>query len=348
MKREFNYVHYDLLRILAAFSVVVLHVAAQLWYHLDISSPEWFVANAYDAVFRFGVPIFVMISGALFLGRTGEIDIKRLYSKNILRLSVSYVVWSFLYSWYSQGFHINGWNIKDIIRMIINNSYHLWFLPMLIGLYILLPVLHSWIKSADKTNIEYLLIGFFVLQIGRETIKALTVSDEIHTIMDIGHVEMMCSYVGYFVLGHYIANIGIERKWHKWIYISCIPSIVLSILASYRMSLRLDVPTGTAYDSFSLFTAIVSVALFLAFTANQEGISKKPWNLRLVREIAADTFGAYLIHLMVMSFLNNFGINSGMCNNLIAIPILSVVVFVISLIAAAVLRRIPIVGKFIC
>ena len=60
-------IHYDLLRIFAAFSVVMLHSAAQFWYSLDIYSTEWLIANSYDALFRFGVPIFVMISGALFL-----------------------------------------------------------------------------------------------------------------------------------------------------------------------------------------------------------------------------------------------------------------------------------------
>ena len=60
-------VHYDLLRIAAAFSVVMLHSAAQFWNSLDIASLEWRIADGYNALSRFGVPIFVMISGAMLL-----------------------------------------------------------------------------------------------------------------------------------------------------------------------------------------------------------------------------------------------------------------------------------------
>ena len=72
--------HYDLLRILACFSVVMLHSAAQFWYTIPVTEPEWVIANSYDAVSRFGVPIFVMISGVLFLNNDREINLKRLYT----------------------------------------------------------------------------------------------------------------------------------------------------------------------------------------------------------------------------------------------------------------------------
>lgn len=342
------YIHYDLLRIFAAFSVVVLHSAAQSWYYLSIDSKEWFIANAYDAVSRFGVPVFVMLSGALFLGRDRAIDIKRLYFKNILRMIIIYIVWSFLYGWYNRGFDIAALNAKEIVRMILGSSYHLWFLPMLVGLYVLLPILQSWVLTTTKANIEYLLTAFIVLQIGRETVRALTFSDEIHTLLDVGNVEMICSYVGYFVLGHYVANIGISRKWHKWIYISCIPALVFSVVLSCWMTMRAGTPTGMVYDSFSLFTFIVAGAIFLAFTANKERITQRVRFQGLVRELSADTFGAYLIHLMVMYFLKEYGIHSCMFFNLFGIPFFSVVVFVLSLLAAAILRRIPVVGRYIC
>ena len=67
-------IHYDLLRIVAAFSVVMLHSTAQYWYTLDIYSSEWIIANTYDAIFRFGVPIFVMMSGALLLNPGYELN----------------------------------------------------------------------------------------------------------------------------------------------------------------------------------------------------------------------------------------------------------------------------------
>ena len=85
-------IHWDLLRILAAFSIVMLHVAAQFWYDLDKQSAEWLIANSYDALFRFGVPIFVMISGVLFLNPNYVLSIKRLYKHNLFRVISIYII----------------------------------------------------------------------------------------------------------------------------------------------------------------------------------------------------------------------------------------------------------------
>ena len=41
-------VHYDLLRILAAFSVVILHISAQFWYDFDVTDFRWLTANSYE------------------------------------------------------------------------------------------------------------------------------------------------------------------------------------------------------------------------------------------------------------------------------------------------------------
>ena len=74
--------YFDYLRILAMFAVMLLHVASQFWYTTPTNTTEWQVCNIYDSLARFGVPIFVMISGALFLGK--KRPIKRIYQKNIL------------------------------------------------------------------------------------------------------------------------------------------------------------------------------------------------------------------------------------------------------------------------
>lgn len=59
----------DYLRVFATFGVVILHVSAQNWYVADINSFEWLVFHFFDSVVRWGVPVFVMISGTLFLNK---------------------------------------------------------------------------------------------------------------------------------------------------------------------------------------------------------------------------------------------------------------------------------------
>jgi surface polysaccharide O-acyltransferase-like enzyme len=78
-------ISFDVLRILAAFAVVMLHVTSD---RLTTSFPsnEWEIRNVYDSFVRWCVPVFVMISGALFLNHGRSVNVGRLYKKNILHL----------------------------------------------------------------------------------------------------------------------------------------------------------------------------------------------------------------------------------------------------------------------
>ncbi|NLV90708.1 MAG: acyltransferase family protein, partial [Tenericutes bacterium] len=64
MKRK---LYMDVIRIVAIFAVVLLHVAADNFYVFKYTSFEWQVLNVYDSLVRFCVPLFFMISGVLFL-----------------------------------------------------------------------------------------------------------------------------------------------------------------------------------------------------------------------------------------------------------------------------------------
>ncbi|MBQ9142554.1 MAG: acyltransferase family protein [Lachnospiraceae bacterium] len=346
---EKRMIHYDLLRILAAFSVVMLHSAAQFWYTLDIYGGEWLVANSYDAVFRFGVPIFVMISGALFLSPEYQLDIKRLYQHNVLRLLIMYIIWSCVYGmWDCMVFGLweQGW--KAIIRELIQGRYHLWFLPMLIGIYMLLPMLKSWISHAEEKNIRYFLGLFVAFQIGSETVRALTVMDELHYVLDVVEVELACSYVGYFVLGYYLAHYQIGKKLRKVLYICVVPAVLCNILLGNYLARRAGEATGAIYDSYGVFTFIIAVTLFIFF---REFVGKKGlegrWN-RLIRELSADTLGVYILHIGLIEGLKLIGIHSMLLPNIVGIPLYAMCCFLICMVFAAVLRRLPVIGRYLC
>lgn len=89
-------IYCDYLRIIATFAVVVLHVSASNWCSTDVNGMEWQAFNFYDSIVRWSVPIFVMISGSLFLGR--DIPIKRIYEKYILRMIIAFIFWSVFYA----------------------------------------------------------------------------------------------------------------------------------------------------------------------------------------------------------------------------------------------------------
>ena len=124
-------ISFDVLRIIAAFAVVMLHVTSQ---RLDTSflSNEWEIRNVYDSFVRWCVPVFFMISGALFLDHGRKIDVGRLYKKNILHLIFIFFAWSFIYALYSATVRCY-YNISHIILRILEGPVHFWFLKILIG-----------------------------------------------------------------------------------------------------------------------------------------------------------------------------------------------------------------------
>lgn len=54
---------YDILRVIACFSIVLLHVSASYWSVVDVHSKEFLIMTIYNSLTRFAVPVFFMLSG---------------------------------------------------------------------------------------------------------------------------------------------------------------------------------------------------------------------------------------------------------------------------------------------
>lgn len=343
-------IHYDLLRIVAAFSVVMLHSAGQKWYVLPVTDREWQIANAWDALFRFGVPIFVMISGAIFLNK--DIGIKRLYFHNIFRLLAIYWIWSGLYGIYDcrkRGLGAAEW--KEVIKELLGGRYHLWFLPMIVAIYMLVPILRSWVKNADKRNLQYFLLLFIFLKIGMFTVSALSRSYIVRYASDLTNVAelgMACSYIGYFVWGYYIAHYGIPEKWHRVIYAGVIPAVLLNLFVDRYLSLKAGEPRGEFYDSYGAFTFIIVTALFLFFANVMSKVHYSRPAARIIRELSDATFGVYVMHVGLLEVLEERGIDTMLVPNIIGIPLLALGCYAVCTVVAACLRRIPVLGRYLC
>jgi len=342
-------IHFDLLRILACFSVIMLHSAAQFWYILPMDSFDWWVVHSYNSMVRFGVPVFVAISGALFLAPTREISIRKLYTRNILRMILLYVVWSVIYGIFDccnwEGVPVT---FDGLLFEIFQGRYHLWYIPMIIGLYMLLPILKRWVDNAPKKEIQYFLVIFLIFKVGKTTLLSLETSEIISFVSGIFVVEELLGYIGYFILGYYVAHYGIEAKWHKWAYLGGVAGVCANIILSGYKSLQTGTPDGVIFDSFGFFTFLVVLALLVFFTQRVSLLQLSERGAGIVKEISLDTLGIYLMHLICLEFLQGKGIHSTMLPPIIGVPLIAVVCFGFCLLCTALLRRIPIVGKYIC
>ena len=140
----------DILRIIAVIAVIVTHTAAQNWHEFAPTTGTWDVFNLFDSAVRFAVPLFCMISGALFLNPEKEVPVKKLYRVHIRRMVTAFIFWSLFYAAvYTVRYH---WSLQQFLYAFFSGSYHLWFLYMIIGFYVSVPVLRKIMKSRKLTD----------------------------------------------------------------------------------------------------------------------------------------------------------------------------------------------------
>ena len=149
-------VSYDILRIIAIFAVIVIHVTAENWYGQSVDN-NWLINNFVNGLVTWAVPLFATITGALLLEKN-NITIKKIYTQYVPRILFCLILWHILYYFYQYP----SFTITNVIQAIKNGilgvTYsHLWYLYLLLGFYIVLPILNKLVKTLDKKELLYLL-----------------------------------------------------------------------------------------------------------------------------------------------------------------------------------------------
>lgn len=343
----------DYLRILATLSVVILHVSCQNYDIADLGSFEWKVFVAFDSISRWGVPVFVMLSGALLL--TKDIPIRKLYSKYIPRLAVSFFVWSALYaSVYSVVklvLEAEPLSFRYIAVHSVTGLLHLWFIPMLIGLYMCIPIFRHLIRSEACTK-YYLSLSFifaFLIPqvykiandfIGGSIAELIGVFNDLSSEMD---MSVVLGYAFYFVLGYLLWKTDISKKQRSIVYILGIAGFLSTVLLSVSGSLKNDTPVDY-YGNFTVNVFLEAVSVFIWFKYNVRGNVRTN---KYVEFLSKYSFGVYLVHVFVRDTLSVFGIHSLAFSPVISVPCISVLIFIISYVISFIINKIPVLNKWI-
>lgn len=344
-KRNYNL---DLLRILACFMVIVIHVAAYLWYDVPYNSFEFKVYNFYDSIVRSAVPLFIMISGVFFLKESKKKNLKSIYKKNIFKLVIIFLIWSLIYFLYNIVVRNNSYDLKSFVEVFISGPFHFWYIPTIIGLYVISPILSKITKCADRKTFKYLFIIFMFSCICKtiSSLSFLPYIKYINMILSKLPIDIICQFYSYFLLGYFLYNFDISDKQEKRFYILGIISVFCCMILTYITSKYNNVNTISFYNEFSIFTFFEAVALFLFFK-NKSFISEKIYSDRITK-IANCTLGIYLIHIIVMYTLFDFNIiRITDFNPILSIPMISCLIFLICLVIVYLIKKIKGVGKIV-
>ena len=340
--------YFDVLRILATFAVIVLHLSAQNWANVNVSSRAWFAFNLYDSAVRWAVPVFVMISGALFLGR--EVTLRTLLSKNILRIAAAFAFWSAAYALIDLLVYRD--TPAGALMQFFQGHYHMWFLFMIVGLYLIIPLLQKF--TCDEPLVRYflllgLVVAFLLPQLAvLASFFSWNVSSVISTILTYGHLHLPLGFTVYFVGGYYLSRRTFSKREELAVYLAGIAGFLFTVFASVWVSNRQGAASTLFYghDTFNVLFMAVAVFVFARQHLNLAHAGNRTRSL--LRALSKYSFGAYLVHAMVIDALYGFfGLDTLAHNVSFSVPLLAAVVFLASMLISAVLHRIPLLKKYI-
>ena len=342
-----RFIYFDILKIIATLAVIVIHVSAQHWRDTDIKSFEWNVFNFYDSISRWSVPVFVMISGALFLN--GEHSVEKIYKKNILRIVTAFVFWSFLYALI--GF-ITGDSLRSTVAAFISGHYHMWFLFMIVGLYMITPFLRKIIEN-DFLMKYFLILSLIFSFIIPQFISVLSLfsqeaGDFLQGVINNIHFNFVVGFSGYFILGYFLNKTPIKKNSRLVIYILGIVGFISTVLLTVLAANYSQKPNGIFYGNLTVNVLLESAAVFVFFKSIFGNLKLNDKAKNLIVKLSKYSFGVYLVHVMVLVALNKvFHINTLSFNPIFSVPIITVLIFIVSYIISAIINNIPILKKYV-
>ena len=102
------------------------------------------------------------------------------------------------------------------------------------------------------------------------------------------------------------------------------------------------------YHNLFPYTLIIVTALFLFFANVMSKVHYSRPAARIIRELSDATFGVYVMHVGLLEVLEERGIDTMLVPNIIGIPLLALGCYAVCTVVAACLRRIPVLGRYLC
>ena len=315
----------DVVRFIAMFTVVCCHCTDPFNFYPG-TAPNigeiklW--GAIYGSVLRPCVPLFVMITGALLLPVRG--DASTFYKKRIPRVFYPFLIWSVLYNlfpWITGLLGLNPQIILDFfpyageevmqqsfsvsleyILMIPFNfsilAVHMWYIYLLIGLYLYLPVFSAWVeKASERAKLMFLLAWGVTLLL---PYYYQFVSNYLWGTCSWNSFGMLYAFAGfnvYLLLGHYLKNLEWSLKKTLAIGIPMFAAGYAVTFLGFRHITALPEYTDEMLELFftycSLNVVMMTIPVFMLakkVKVNSERMKKALANLTVCG------FGIYMIH----------------------------------------------------
>lgn len=349
----------DYLRVIAIFMVLVIHSCELYYFGAEgqtylASRTDAFWVTFFEIVSRACVPLFVIASSYLLFPVSQPTG--KFLKRRLLKVGVPFAFWCLVYTW---------WNGGEWGRMIFNFPIaaggHLWFVPMLFGLYLLMPLLSAWAERVSEKELRsWLLVWLFTTTIPylRWIFAAIYGSGWGHLFGEanfdnipffwgecpwngFGTFHYVSGFFGYLLLGLWFRKFARELSSRKALMIAAPFGMIGALLmgvpflgrllsaangswpfeAPYAFAVELETPIE--YCSLG-----VAAMVFAWFVLIRSFNSQGAFYCHVIRPLSEASFGVYLIHILLL--VPAGGVIKSHLPTPLAIPLIAATTFVCS------------------
>lgn len=321
----------DWMRVAACFMVILVHSTEPFYLGGDgsliLNQADAFWSSFFDSFVRACVPLFVVASS--YLQFPLHYSAGEFFRRRTVRVLIPFVVWLLVYAF------VWGEPASNLKSLLLNFNYsagHLWFVYMLIGVYLLMPLLSPWAEKVGKKELQvYLGIWLFTTFI--PLIRDWVSSDPLAFAYGptgiprqalyplwgeaswngYGLFYYMSGFIGYLLLGLYFRKFVGELSWSKTLGIA-IPAWLGGFTITFGGFLRRVYETSggnfpaegiindavyweTTWCNDTIGVALMTVAWILLFRKirNEGGFYKK-----VLLPVSKASYGVYLSHILLL------------------------------------------------
>lgn len=376
----------DWLRVIACFLVMMTHSNEPFYLggegSLILTKADAIWVAVLNVLPRASVALFVVASSYLQFPLhypTGEF-----FRRRAVRILIPFFIWTVVYAL------VWGEPVQNFKDLLLNFNYaagHLWFVYMLIGLYLIMPILSPWAEKVGKKELQvYLGIWLFTTVIPLVRQWAGGAAPVIYGPSGIpnaakyplwgeaswntyGVFYYLSGFVGYMLLGLYFRKFVGELSWKKTLAVAlplffggfaiCSLGFLSRVWADCHGVFPIEGPVGLAalwegpWLNDTLGVALMAIAWILVLRKTKgEGCFYK----NIILPVSKASYGIYLSHMLLLGIVSawlrsGLGLGANGALGIWTTPVQVIGTVLLSYFGVALfcvlVQRIPKVGKWV-
>lgn len=365
----------DWMRVAACLMVMLVHSTEPFYLGGDgsqiLTRSDAFWASFFDSFVRACVPLFIVASSFLQFPlhyATGEF-----FRRRAVRILIPFAIWTVVYAL------VWGEPVENFKGLLLNFNYaagHLWFVYMLVGLYLMMPLLSPWAEKVSKKELQ-IYLGIWLLTTLLPLVRDWAAGGQLAVAYGpfglprqalyplwgeaswngYGVFYYLSGMVGYLLLGLYFRRFVGTLSWGKTLAVA-LPAYLAGFAICFGGFLRRVFASGdvfpkagpidlavwweTTWCNDTIGVALMTIAWILLF---RKITASGRFYQRVLLPVSKASYGMYLGHLLVLVPVSAYF--RGFCSTPVAILVAAIISFIVVAVLSVAVQRIPKVGKWI-